>query len=116
MILPAIFAVVKFQIPLSWLPLGDFGKSDRPAMPPISAAISDTINLRNLFYFHEVSTKISILAVEAKSLIFLWRVFAESAHTRRSYGTPVARHVSLVARHRCSNVPAMSRLCPGQTR
>jgi hypothetical protein len=28
-------------------------------------------------------------------------------------GNPVARHVSLVARHRRSNVPRMSRLCPG---
>jgi hypothetical protein len=39
MMLPAIFAVVKFQIPLSWLPPGGFGERIalffRPFLLPI---------------------------------------------------------------------------------
>jgi hypothetical protein len=55
------------------------------------------------------------LGVEAKSLIFLWRVFAESTHTRAVIMNPVTRHVWLIARHflKCpANVPAMSRSNP----
>ncbi len=47
----------------------------------------------------KLASRLHFLAVEAKSLIFLWRVFAKSTHTRAVIMNPVTRHVWLVARH-----------------
>ena len=63
----------------------------------------------------KLAPSLYFLAVEAKSLIFLWRVLAESTHTRAVIMNPVTRHVWLIARHflKCpANVPAMSRSNP----
>ena len=57
------------------------------------------INLRIYFIFMKLAPSLHFLAVEAKSLIFLWRVLAESTHTRAVIMNPVTRHVWLVARH-----------------
>jgi hypothetical protein len=47
----------------------------------------------------KLAPSLHFLAVEAKSLIFLWRVLAESTHIRAVIMNPVTRHVWLVARH-----------------
>jgi hypothetical protein len=63
----------------------------------------------------KLAPSLHFLAVEAKSLIFQWRVLAESTHTRAVIMNPVTRHVWLIARHflKCpANVPAMSRSNP----
>lgn len=95
MVLPAIFAWRSSLIPLSWLPLRGFGER----IAQLCANFGRYFRPESPFYFHEVSTKVSILAVEAKSLIFLWRVFAESTHDPAVIINPVTRHVWPVARH-----------------
>ena len=68
-------------------PTANFGRHFRP------------INLRINFIFMKLAPILHFLAVEAKSLIFLWRVLAESTHTRAVIMNPVTRHVWPVARH-----------------
>ena len=60
-----------------------------------------------------LASSLHFLGVEAKSLIFLWRVFAEFTNTRRSYGIPEARHVCLMFCSLRVTAAQMSRKCPG---
>jgi hypothetical protein len=101
LVLPVIFAWRSSQIRLGWLPCRHDWTEDRPAQPPISATISDTINLRIYFIFIHLSARVSIIMPRSKSLIFQWRVFAEATQAPARPGKP--RGASRFAR--CASPP-----------
>jgi hypothetical protein len=109
------FRVAKFPDSAELVAPGGIRREGRPNFAANFGYYFRPIKSENLFYFQRLSSRFHFLAIEAKSLIFLWRVFAESTHTEAVIMNPVTHHVWLVARHRRSNVPRMSRLCPCQT-